>query len=104
MGKAAVHYAVQGENSVMPTIVRVSNSPYRWEVGKVELEKIANSEKKMPLDFITEDGFGITPACREYLQPLIEGENYPHYYRGLPSYVILKNLSVRKKLDENFNL
>lgn len=52
----------------------------------------------MPKDYITEDGYGITPACREYLQPLIEGEDYPPYENGMPKYVTLKPELVEKKL------
>jgi 6-phosphofructokinase 1 len=100
MGKAAVEYAIAGHNSVMPTIERQSNSPYRWEVGMAKLSDVANVEKMMPADFISEDGFGITAACREYLAPLIEGEDYPPYKNGLPDYVRLKNVAVSRKLDD----
>ena len=100
MGKAAVEYAIAGHNSVMPTIDRKSNSPYHWEVGMAKLSDVANVEKMMPENFITEDGFGITEACREYLAPLIEGEDYPPYKNGLPDYVRLKNVAVSRKLDD----
>ncbi|MCC6916149.1 6-phosphofructokinase [Nitrosomonas sp.] len=100
MGKAAVEYAIAGHNSVMPTINRISNSPYAWKTGMVELSKVANVEKMMPGDFISADGFGITDQCREYLSPLIEGEDYPPYKHGLPDYVRLKNVAVPKKLAE----
>ncbi|SFP75596.1 pyrophosphate-dependent phosphofructokinase [Nitrosomonas cryotolerans] len=100
MGKAAVEFAIAGHNSVMPTIERESNSPYRWKVGMAQLANVANVEKMMPENFITEDGFGISEACREYLAPLIEGEDYPPYKDGLPDYVRLKNVAVKKKLDE----
>ncbi len=100
MGKAAVEYAIAGHNSVMPTIERISSSPYAWKTGMVELSKVANVEKMMPADFISEDGFGITGKCREYLSPLIEGEDYPPYKNGLPDYVRLKNVAVAKKLAE----
>ena len=98
MGKAAVEFAVKGHNSVMPTIERVSNKPYKWKVGMAQLAKVANVEKMMPANFITKDGFGITDKCREYLTPLIKGEDYPPYKDGLPNYVRLKNVAVKKKL------
>lgn len=100
MGKAAVELALAGENSLMPTIVRTSTTPYAWEVGTAPLSQVANVEKKMPETFISEDGFGITEACREYLIPLIQGEDYPPYVDGLPDYVTLKNTAVAKKLPE----
>jgi 6-phosphofructokinase 1 len=98
VGKAAVEYAVAGKNAVMPTIVRTSDSPYRWKIGEVPLARVANVERKMPKSYISKDGFGITAKARRYLAPLIEGEDHPKYVAGLPSYVRLKNQLVRKKL------
>lgn len=100
VGKAAVELALQGRNSVMPTIVRTSSRPYRWEVGAAPLSDVANKEKMMPREFITKDGFGITTACREYLAPLIQGEDYPPYRDGMPDYVTLNKAVVEKKLPE----
>jgi 6-phosphofructokinase 1 len=104
MGKAAVELALAGRNSVMPTIVRTSNNPYAWTVGSANLSDVANVEKMMPMEFITEDGFGITAGCREYLSALIQGEDYPPYKNGLPDYVTLKNVPVTKKLNTPFEL
>jgi 6-phosphofructokinase 1 len=98
MGKAAVELAVRGQNAMMPTVVRKSSRPYRWTVGAVELAKVANVEKKVPRDFITPDGFGITTKARWYLSPLIGGGDPPPYFQGLPAYVRIKGVSVRKKL------
>jgi 6-phosphofructokinase 1 len=101
VGKAAVKLALQGKNSVMPTIVRKSSNPYKWSIGEAPLAKIANVEKMMPKSFISKDGFGITAKCREYLTPLIKGEDYPPYGKdGMPKYVILKNAPVARKLDD----
>jgi ATP-dependent phosphofructokinase / diphosphate-dependent phosphofructokinase len=102
VGKAAVELALKGKNAVMPVIVRKSSKPYRWSIGEAPLSAIANQEKKLPRDFITADGFGITAACRRYLLPLIRGEGYPPYRDGLPSYVTLKGASVRKRLRTPF--
>ena len=82
----------------MPTIVRLSDEPYRWEIGQVPLSEVANIERKMPREFITADGFGITQAARRYFLPLIQGEAYPPYRNGLPDYVKLKNEAVGKRL------
>jgi 6-phosphofructokinase 1 len=98
LGEAAVEMALDGKNSIMPAIIRTSNNPYKWEIGCGELKDIANVEKMMPTNYISEDGFSITDECREYLLPLIEGENYPPYIDGLPDYVVLKNSKVDKKL------
>jgi 6-phosphofructokinase 1 len=102
VGKAAVELALKGRNAVMPVIVRKSAKPYRWSIGEAPLAAVANQEKKLPRNFITADGFGITAACRSYLQPLIRGEDYPPYRDGLPTYVTLKGVSVVKRLRTPF--
>ncbi len=104
VGKAAVELALKGETAVMPTIERTSQSPYRWRIGKLALSRVANREKMLPKNFITRDGFGITAACRRYLEPLIAGEDYPPYRRGLPNYVSLRNRPVRQRLADKFVL
>ena len=104
VGQAAVELALKGHSAIMPTIRRISNDPYRWEVGEAPLSEVANVEKFMPREFITADGFGITPACKEYLFPLIQGEDYPPFANGLPEYVTLKNAAVAKRLDNAFEL
>ncbi|TVQ87652.1 MAG: 6-phosphofructokinase [Chromatiaceae bacterium] len=98
MGKAGVEFALQGHNAIMPTVRRVSDTPYRWEVGEAPLSEVANVEKFMPREFITADGLRITDACKTYLYPLIQGEDYPPFANGLPKYVTLKNQAVEKKL------
>ena len=102
VGKAAVELALKGRNAVMPVIVRKSSKPYRWSIGEAPLSAVANQEKKVPRNFITADGFGITAACRRYLLPLIGGEGYPPYHNGLPAYVTLKGASVAKRLRTPF--
>jgi ATP-dependent phosphofructokinase / diphosphate-dependent phosphofructokinase len=98
LGKKAVQLALQGHNAVMPTIDRISNTPYKYKIGMAPLAKVANVEKFMPRNFITADGFGITEPCKRYLMPLIQGEDYPKYKDGLPVYATLKNVAVTKKL------
>ena len=104
VGKAAVELAVRGVNAVMPTIVRRSNRPYRWGIGHVPLAEVANREKKLPPEYIRADGFGITAACRRYLEPLIAGEAYPPYRGGLPDYVRIRGVPVRRKLKDDFKV
>ena len=98
VGKAAVELALAGENAVMPAILRTSDKPYRWKIGIAPLEKIANVEKKLPRNFISADGYGITARARAYLEPLVKGEDYPPFRGGLPHYVRLNNVAVAKKL------
>jgi 6-phosphofructokinase 1 len=98
-GKAAVRFALEGRNATMPVIRRVSDAPYRWRIEAAPLEKVANHEKTMPTNFLRKDGYGITAAARTYLEPLIRGEAPPPYGRdGIPKYVTLKNVAVKKKL------
>jgi 6-phosphofructokinase 1 len=104
VGKAAVELAIKGRSGVMPVIVRTSSKPYRWTVGVAELKDVANQEKMMPRDYITEDGFHITEKCRQYLEPLVQGEDYPPYRNGLPAYVKLRNVAVPKKLNTEFKI
>jgi len=101
LGQKAVEFALEGHNSIMPTVDRISNSPYKWEIGQAPLSEVANVEKMMPMEFITDDGFGITQGCKDYLYPLIKGEAYPPYKdNGMPDYVTLKLQSVGQKLDK----
>jgi 6-phosphofructokinase 1 len=98
VGKAAVEYALAGRNGVMPVIKRVSGTPFKWKLVPTPITAIANVEKKLPRNFISADGFGITPAARRYLEPLIRGEDAPPYdaVSGLPKYA-RPNLKLAKK-------
>jgi 6-phosphofructokinase 1 len=100
VGVAAVKLGLAGKNAVMPTIQRVSDRPYKWKIGEAPLEQVANRERTMPKEFISEDGYGITPACRKYLSPLIAGEAPPPFVDGLPDYVRLRNVPVKRRLGE----
>jgi len=104
VGKTAVELAVKGVNAVMPTIVRRSSKPYKWVIGHAPLAEVANKEKKLPPGYIREDGFGISAACRRYLEPLIAGEAYPPYRDGLPDYVHIRGVTVRRKLKDEFKV
>jgi len=104
VGKAAVELALKGRNAVMPAIVRKSDKPYKWTIGVVDLKDVANVEKKMPRDYITPDGYHITPRCRQYLLPLIQGEDYPPFRNGLPAYARLKLSPVPRKLGTPFQV
>ncbi len=110
LGRAAVKLALGGHSGVMAALVRTSGhpgkpaKPYRWKIASVPLADVANHEKKMPAGFISPDGFHITDACRQYMAPLIGGEDYPPYRHGLPDYVRLKNIAVTKKLGQSFTI
>lgn len=101
LGEAAVNLAMEGKNALMPTIVRVSDQPYKWKIGTAPLAEVANQEKMMPHSFFSADGYGITEEARRYFQPLIVGEAYPHYRDGLPDYVTLERHLVKTKLPSD---
>ncbi len=98
VGRTAVEFAVAGENAVMPVIERRSDEPYRWRIAKAPLARIANHEKKLPKRFIRADGYGITAKARRYLAPLVAGEAWPPFERGLPRYANLKLELAPQKL------
>jgi 6-phosphofructokinase 1 len=104
LGQAAVEYALAGKRDIMLTIERLASSPYQWRVESAPLKQVANVERKMPNDFITEDGYGITKKCRDYLLPLIQGEDYPPFKNGLPDYAKLKNVLAPRKIEVEFEV
>ena len=104
VGKAAVELAVKGVNAVMPTIVRKSSKPYRWVDRARTAGRGRQQGEEGPGRLHPRDGFGITAACRRYLEPLIAGEAYPPYRNGLPDYVHIKGVAVRRKLKTDFKI
>ena len=98
VGSAAVDYAIAGKTKVMPVIQRLSSSPYRWKIGEISLAQVADSERFLPQNYISSDGYGISPAAREHILPLIQGEAYPPYENGLPEITKYKFPLVKKKL------
>ena len=104
VGKAAVEMALAGKQAIMPIIVREQASPYRWHIGEAPLSEVANQEKKMPIHYITDDGFSITDDCRAYLAPLIAGESFPPFENGIPKVAHLSAVLAEKKLRTEFKL
>src|SRR3954447_19166573 len=102
VGRAAVEFAIAGRSGIMPAIRRLSDAPYRWDIIEAPLSAVANQEKLLPADFISADGFGISKAAHRYLAPLIVGEAYPPFEKGLPDYVKLQCVKVPKKLGGTF--
>ncbi|AGA35399.1 6-phosphofructokinase [Thioalkalivibrio nitratireducens DSM 14787] len=100
VGKAAVEGVVAGHRSFMPVIRRQTSVPYRWSIGRVPLERVANIERSMPREFISPDGYGITQACRDYLRPLIDGEDCPPFENGLPCYPRIRGVLRPKRCPE----
>ena len=89
VGKAAVETAASGISRQMMVINRVSDEPYRMEVGHADVSEIANRVKHVPAEFINERGNHVTDACCRYLLPLIQGERNIVYKDGLPVHCII---------------
>ncbi len=90
LGRAAVEFAEKGENGKMVTIRRISDSPYKTEIGVVELDKVANAEKFFPKEWISDDGFFVTEDFIKYAKPLVQGEVKPVIKDGLPDLMRFK--------------
>lgn len=104
LGRSAVEFALDGKDGVMLTIERTASQPYQWSIGTAPLKDVANVEKTMPDEFIDESGLHITDTCRQYLAPLIEGEDFPPFENGIPQYVRLLKTLAPKKLASEFEL
>lgn len=104
VGAAAVEKALEGKTAIMTAIIRGEGDEYSWSIGEAPLDKVANVEIMMPKDYISNDGFHITKACRDYLSPLIQGEDYPPFKNGLPDYAKLKGELAPKKLNSDFTV
>lgn len=102
VGVAAVCFALEGRNAIMPAIVRQQDEPYQWRIEPVPLSEVANREKHLPPEYIGRDGMSVTAAGRAYFEPLIQGEAYPPYSKGMPTYGKLKKVLTQKKLTEPF--
>ena len=100
LGREAIELALGGQDAVMLTIVRLSDRPYKWKIGTADLRDVANKEQTLPKEYISKDGLGISAACENYIRPLIEGEDYPPYEKGLPCYIKMKKGLIEKRLGK----
>jgi 6-phosphofructokinase len=91
LGKLAVSSAIKGMSGKMTAMKRKSNFPYEIEYATVNVQNVANIEKRVPLDWINPEGNGITKDMLEYLFPLIQGEVDIPYVNGLPKYFIFSS-------------
>lgn len=99
VGEAGIKFALEGKNLIMPALIRTKkDATFAWELKAAPLEQIANVERKLPADFISANGFGITKKGKDYLHPLIDGEAYPSYKAGMPDYLDIVPNRVEKKL------
>ena len=89
VGGAAAAAAFAGETGKMIALKRISEYPYQCITEAVDVQQVANLEKKVPLDWITPDGMQVTAAFEEYARPLILDEVTPVYVNGTPRHICL---------------
>lgn len=98
VGQAAVKAAVNGESDKLVTLVRGDGDNYTCETGLSALSDVIGNLKKLPREWINEDGVSLNFQFFRYATPLIQGEVTVPYDNGLPSYVRLSKESVDKTL------
>ena len=89
VGGAAASAAFAGETGRMISLKRISDYPYQCITESVDVQQVANLEKKVPLDWISPDGMQVTAAFEEYARPLILDEVTPVYVNGTPRHIRL---------------
>ncbi len=98
-GQAAVRAAVlEAETDKMVTLVRGNTDHYTCETGLAPLAEIANGVKKLPREWINEDGVSMNYQFVRYAQPLIQGEVAMPFENGLPLMAHLEKSRVDKLL------
>ncbi|MDL2292425.1 6-phosphofructokinase [Acholeplasma sp. OttesenSCG-928-E16] len=96
-GRRAVKAAVSGTTDKMIGFQRISSNPYKIKYVKIPLSKVANTEKKVPLEWILPNGKGLTIDYINYALPLIQGDDKAALVDGLPRFAQLNKIRVPKK-------
>ncbi len=100
-GQMAVTAALQGENDKMVTLIREDCAEYKCTTGLASLSDVANGEKKVPRNYINENGNHITEAMKDYVRPLVKGQAPITIAQdGLPVYMRFQRKHVEKKLAQ----
>ncbi len=97
-GEAAVEAAIAGETDKMVTLLRGDKEAYSCETGLTPLSEVANSIKKLPREWINEDGTSMNFQFLRYAQPLIQGEIVLPHDGGVPVFARLEKVRVDKVL------
>ena len=87
LGVAAAKHAIAGNSDFIPVLKRISENPYKYDIGYAKLGSIANIEKKVPLSWINNEHNDVTKEMLDYIKPLIKGEVEVPYKNGLPDYL-----------------
>ncbi|SMF25165.1 diphosphate--fructose-6-phosphate 1-phosphotransferase [Pseudogulbenkiania subflava] len=88
-GRTALEWALQEQSGVMVGL-RPAQGKEHWEMAAVALADVADAERRLPASYIGADGFSVSPDFLDYLRPLLQGEDWPPFADGLPSYPSLQ--------------
>jgi len=101
VGEKAVLIASEGESGYMATILRKESSKYEVYYDKVPLEKVANSERSFPANWISSSRIDVTDDFIDYARPLI-GEDWARIpiENGIMRFARFKPIFADKKLTE----
>ncbi len=97
-GQAAVKAAINGETGKLVTLVRGDGDQYTCETGLTALSEVVGNLKKLPKEWVNEDGVSLNFQFFRYATPLIQGEVAVPYDNGLPAYAKLAKENVDKTL------
>ncbi len=89
-GDKAVEAALSGRTGLMATLLRANEEPYVCEIGLADVHNISNVERKVPLEWIIEEGSQVSDEFIRYCLPLIQGESLPVIENGLPRHLVLE--------------
>jgi len=98
-GQAAVQAAVQGESGKMVTLLRAEKDTYECVTGLAPLSEVANGVKRLPTEWINENGISMNHQFTKYALPLIQGESLPEFENGLPNFVRIRGRRMDKNLE-----
>ncbi len=88
VGGAGVKAAFEGMTGKMIALKRISDTPYQWTTQTVNVNEVANKEKKVPLSWVNESFTDMTEEFHRYARPLIQAELTPVYINGLTRHII----------------
>lgn len=92
VGGSAVKAAFEGETGKMVVLNRVSNDPYICTTSVHDIHKIANIEKKVPLEWIDIPNATVTKDMINYIKPLIQAELTPIMITGQPRHLVVDEI------------
>lgn len=94
-GQTAVKAAVEGKTDFMVAFERKPGKAYECGVKLINLTEVANREKKIPDEWITPDGVGLTQEYIDYALPLIQGDTNLPFEDGMPRFAKLKKVLAK---------